>query len=174
MCRRSPVLVVACLCLTANWACGPQPDLKRLKLIPQLSGYYDDGLIQQGRDAGQFRLLPSVTFQVKNEGNLPLTYVDLTLAFWRVSDDGEKDSMLIEGIGRTALEPGATSDSITVRSTVGYTAPSGIPAEFFTSPAWVDFKVKVFARKSGRTTSLGELAVERRILPAIRKDGPRP
>jgi hypothetical protein len=170
---RSPVLLFACLWLIAGSACGPQPDLKSVKLIPGISGYYDDGVVKEGRDKGQNRLLPSVTFQIKNEGSLPIDYVDLTIAYWRTSDDGEKDSKLIQGVGRTPLAPGATTDSITVRSDVGYTSPAA-PAEFFLMTAFVDFKVKVFARRAGSNVSLGELPVERRLLPAARKDGLHP
>lgn len=173
MCRRSPFLVVACLCLIAGWGCGPQPDLKQLKVIPQLSGYYDLGVVQQGPNVGENKLVPSVTFQLKNEGSLPVSYVDLALDFWRVSDDGPLDSTLIEAIGRKALEPGATSETLTVRASVGYTSLNA-RADFFINSQFVDFKVRLFARKSGRTASVGELAIERRLIPADRKDGPRP
>jgi hypothetical protein len=171
---RSPALTLACLGLAAAWGCGPQPDLKTLKLVPGISGYYDDGVVQSGPDKGQNRLLPSVTFQLKNEGDQPFTYVDLITAYWRVAvDDGEKDSKVIQGIGGTPLEPGATSPSITVRSSVGYTSAHA-RAEFFFHSQFIDFKVRVFAKQSGRTVSLGELAVERRLLPAVPKDGSRP
>jgi hypothetical protein len=127
---RSPVLLFACAWLVAGAACGPQPDLKAVKLIPGISGYHDDGIVQEGRDKGQNRLLPSVTFQIKNEGTLPVDYLDVTVAFWRVTDDGEKDSKLIQA--------------------------------------------KVFARRAGTNVTLGELPVDRRVLPAARNDGPRP
>ena len=167
--RRSPVVVLACLWLIAGWGCGPQPDLKSLKLVNALSGYYDDGPTPKGEN----HLVPSVTFQLKNEGDLPFTYVDLMLAFWPVGADGEKDSKLIQSIGRTPLEPGATSESFTVRSAVGFT--SLYPrAEFFTRPEFVGFIVKVFARRSGKLTSLAEVAVDRRLLPAVHTDGRRP
>jgi hypothetical protein len=170
---RWPVLLSACLWLIAGSACGPQPDLKAVKLVPGLSGYYDDGIVQEGRDKGQNRLLPSVTFRLKNDGTLPVDYLDLTVAFWRLNDDGELDSKLIQGVGRAPLAPGATSDSITVRSDVGYTSPA-VPAEFFLMRDFVDFKVKVFARRAGTNVTLGELPVERRLLPAARKDGLQP
>jgi hypothetical protein len=171
--RRSPVILLVCLWLIAGSACGPQPDLKTVKLIPGISGYYDDGVVRDGRDKGQNRLLPTVTFQLKNEGNLPVDYVDLTVAFWRLHDDGELDSKLIQAIDRAPLAPGATSDSITVRSDVGYTSPAA-RAEFFLLSTFVDFKVKVFARRAGTNVTLGELPVERRLLPAARKDGLHP
>jgi hypothetical protein len=168
--RRPTILLLVCLGLMGAWGCGPQPDLGAVKLVPGLSGYYDDGIVKEGRDQGQNRLLPSVTFQLKNEGTLPVDYIDLTVAFWRVTDDGELDSKLIDGVGRTPLAAGATTDTITVRSDVGYTSPAA-GAEFFMHPDFVDFKVKVFARRAGSNVTLGELPVERRLLPAVRKDG---
>ena len=171
--RRLPVVLLACLWLIAGSACGPEPDLTQLELVPGISGYYDDGIVQSGPEQGQNRLLPSVTFQLKNEGTLPVTYVDLVVAYWRVAvDDGEKESKVIQGIGGTPLGPGETADSITVRSSVGYTSPAA-RAEFFLHSEFIDFKVKVFAKRGGRTVSLGELAVERRLLPAVPKSGVR-
>jgi hypothetical protein len=169
MSRRPLVLLLACCWLVAASACGPQPDLETLKLVPALSGYYDDG---QTAD-GQNRLLPSVTFHLKNDGDVPFTNVDLTLAFWRLGDNTNLDSKQIRGIMGTPLEPGATSESITVRSGLGYTSLE-TPIDFFTNAEFVDFTVKVFAKRAGRTVSLGELPVERRLLPAARRDGNRP
>jgi len=171
--RRSPVLVLACLWLIADWGCGPQPDVNAIKVIPQITGYYDDGVVPDGKDQGQNRILPSITFQLKNEGALPIEYVDITVAFWRVVNDGEQDSKLIHAINREPLAPGATTDSLTVRSTVGYTSPVKHD-EFFSNSNFIDFKVKVFARRAGINASLGEFAVERRVLPPTRKDGLHP
>ena len=174
MLRRSPVFVLASLWLIANWGCGPEPDLSALKLVPQISGYYDDGIVQEGEYIGQNRILPAVTFQIKNDGKLPVEYVDITVAFWLVTNDKEYDSKLIRPIGRPGLAAGASTDSLTVRSTVGYTSPLTQPADFLAQPRFVDFKVKVFARRAGINASLGEIIVERRVLPAARKDGFHP
>jgi hypothetical protein len=173
MVRRSFVPALAGLWLIAAGACSPQPDLKGVKLIPQMTGYVDGGFVAEGSYAGQARLLPSVTFVLKNEGTLPIEYVDLTVAFWRVNDDGEKDSKFIKAIGAEPLAPGASTDTLTVQSDFGYTSPTG-RAEFFYNSSFVDFKVKVFARRSGTNASLGEIPVERRLLPTVRKTGLRP
>lgn len=170
MLRRSAVLVLGSLWLIANWGCGPEPNLADLKLVPQISGYSDDGIVQEGEFTGQNRILPSVTFQIKNDGKLPVEYVDITVAFWTVANDKEYDSKLLHTIGRQPLAPGASTDSITVRSTVGFTSPAA-PADFFAQTRFVDFKVKVFARRAGINATLGEIIVERRLLPAARKDG---
>jgi hypothetical protein len=170
MFRRAPVLVAFCVLLAAASACGPEPDLRTsLKLVPTISGYYDDGVLP----SGESRLLPSLTFQLKNEGDLPIDHVDLVIAYWEVGADGENDSNQIKGIGSDALAPGQTSEPMTVRASIGYKG-YGARADFFTSVRYRGFIVKVFAKRRGKTTPLGEFPVEQRVLPTARKDGARP
>ena len=160
--RRSPVLVAVCFWLIASAACEPSIDLsKSLKLITSLTGYYDNGK----NPAGENHFLPSITFQLKNEGDQPLTYVDMTIAFWQ-ADAGELDSKYIKGISGDALTPGATTEAITVRSSLGYTSPA-VGAQIFTLSTFKDMVVKVFAKRRGKTTKLGEITVEHRVLPSV-------
>jgi hypothetical protein len=167
--RRALLLVLGGLGI-ATAACSGGPDLKTaLKLVPGLTGYYDDGPTPDGKN----KIVPLLTFQLQNTSDQPITHVDIAIAFWRVSDDGELESKEIRGIGGTALEPGATSEAFTVRSSVGYTYP-GPRSEFFTNSQWVDFKVRLFAKKRGRTFPLGEVMVERRLIPNTGKTGSRP
>ncbi len=167
--RRSPALLLAIVWLAASAACAPQPNLATdLKLVPGLTGYYDDGV-----KGGLNRILPSITFTLKNVGPLPISNVDLVAAYWEVGADGESDSRQIRGITGAPLEPGATSETITVRSTVGYTH-EGPRADMFTNSRYRGFVVKVFAKRSGKTTKLGEFPIDARLLPAVQKDGSRP
>ena len=169
MFRRWPVLLLACLWLLAG-ACGPQPDLKaHLKIEPVLTGYYDDGVIANGEN----RLLPSMTFRFRNDGEIPISNVSLIVSFWLVGADGEKESKQIRGIGSEPLAPGATSEPITVRSSFGYTSPYP-RAEFFTHSRFVDFYLKAFAKRRGTSIPIGEFPIDRRLLPAARRDGSRP
>lgn len=124
-------------------------------------------------DAGENRLVPSVTFQLTNTGQIPVNNVDLSLSFWATGKDGESDSKEIRGIASDALEPGATGETITVHASFG--AKSFYPpAQFFSRPEFLDFTVKVFAKRNGKTVKLAEIPVERRLIPAARKDGTRP
>jgi hypothetical protein len=77
--RRSPGLVAGCFWLVAGSACEPAIDLSTsLNLIPTLTGYYDNGL-----NANKLNhYLPSITFQLKNEGDMPLS-TWMSIAFWR-------------------------------------------------------------------------------------------
>ena len=168
--RRWPVVLLGSLWLIASAGCGPQPDLATdLKLTPTMTGYYDDGITP----AKLNRLLPSITFQLSNQGKLPITNVDLVVAFWETGADGELDSKQIRGITSTALEPGATSETLTVRSSVGYTH-EGPRADMFTNSLYKGFIVKVFGKRAGKTTKLGEFPIEARLLPAGSKDGSHP
>lgn len=168
--RRSPVVLFLCLWAIAGWGCGPQPDLAAdLELVPNVTGYYDDGINPQGLN----RILPSLTFQLKNKGQLTITNVDLVVAFWEVGADGENNSKQIRGIGSDGLAPGATSEDITVRSSFGYTH-EGPRADMFTNSLFKGFTARVFAKRSGKTTKIGEYQIEARLLPAARKDGGRP
>jgi hypothetical protein len=167
--RRSYVSLLACLWLIAGWGCGPQPNLATdLKFQPTLTGYADEG-IQNGLN----KIVPSITFQLKNEGTLPITNVDLVVAYWPVGADGELDSKQIRGISGEPLTPGATSEPITVKASVGYTH-EGPRADMFTNSQFKGFTIKVFAKRAGKTTRLGEYPVEARLLPAVRKDGSHP
>lgn len=168
--RRSlAVLLTAGFVLAASPACGPSPDLHTLKLTTTMTGWVSD----DPTEAGENRLVPSITFELTNQGPLPINNVDLSLAFWAAGKDGETDSKQIRGIASDALEPGATSDTITVHSNWG--AKSYYPPQqFFSRPEFLDFTIKVFAKRNGKTVKLGEIPVERRLVPAARKDGPRP
>jgi len=161
--RRSPVLIAVCFWLIAGAACEPAIDLsKALKLLPSLTGYYDNGL--NANKLNQY--LPSITFQLKNEGDVPLSNVDMSIAFWEVGADGELDSMYVRGIGSTALPPGATTEPMTVRSSVGYESQL-FGAQIFSNSRFKGMVVKVFAKRRGKTTKLGELQVEQRVLPSV-------
>ena len=167
MFQRTAVLVLAGTMLVASAGCGPEPDLSTaLKAVPGITGYKHSGTTPDG----QHRLLPTVTFQLKNDGGLAMTYVDVNVSFWQEGSAAETDSKLIRAITSTALEPGATTETITVDASFGYTSPVG-NEQAFTSSQYKPFIVKVFAKRRGKTTLLGEYPVDPRVLPAPQTSG---
>lgn len=171
MARRLAVPGVTALALIAAAACGKYPDLKNdLKIVNVLSGYHDAGITPDHKN----KLVPSLTFQLKNDGADTLSYIDLAVDYWQVGDDGPLDSKLIvSAIGGHSLQPGQTSESITVRADTGYTSEAA-RVDFFTNSVFKGFTAKVYAKFRGRTTPLGELKVEPRLLPSTSRDGNRP
>jgi hypothetical protein len=133
-----------------------------------ISGWYDNGI----KD-GFNHMVPMITFRLKNKTDQPLNSVQLTVAFWQDGSDGEADSRQVVGIGGTAVPAGQSSDSITVRSSVGYTL-EGPRADLFTHSLYKDWTVKMFARRSGRIYSIGEFKIDRRFIPQAVKDAGRP
>ena len=161
--RRGPVAVLAALLLAlaaGNAACGPEVDLSQaLEVTEVFSGYYDDGIKN-----GSNHLLPSITFRLHNRTASSIRSVELMLGFWAEGADGELDNVLTHGIAGSALPGGASTDQITVRTTVGY-AQEGPRAELFNHRLFRDVTAKMFAKHGGKLYRLGEFKVERRLIP---------
>ena len=152
------------LVIAAGPACGPAVDLTKLEVAEILSGYYDFGVVTEGPHKGENKLVPSVSFKLKNNGAVPVDHVALTVSFWQAGADGENDSKEISGIGATQVPPGGTSEALLVRSSVGYTTPAA-RSELFNHSQFKDFVVKFFAKRSGKIVPIGEYPVDRRLIP---------
>ena len=123
------------------------------------SGYTDMGLVN-----GESKLVPTATIRVKNTGTETLAGFQLSAAFWRVGEDGQKDELLLPHLVAKDLAPGAESDPILIRANFGYTL-AGARADFFAHTMFVDFTIRVFGKVSGRLVKIGEVTVDRKILP---------
>lgn len=145
-------------------SCGPQVDLTKLEVADVISGYYDFGVVPDGPHKGENKLVPQVNFRLKNNGAVPVDHVALTVSFWQVGADGENDSKEIIGIGATEVPPGESSDTLLVRSQVGYTTPAA-RSELFDHSQFKDFTVKFFAKRSGKIVPIGERTIDRQIIP---------
>ena len=168
MLQRSLLLAAALLAFAGASACGPAVDLNNLKIIDPISGFYDAGL----KD-GKNYLVPSVTFRLQNTGSVHITGLELTVAYWRDGEDGEWDSTLVQRIGNDRIEAGGQSDPITVRAPVGYTLESP-RADLFTHSQFKDVTAKIFGRRAGTIVPLGQIRLERQILPHVRASDHRP
>jgi hypothetical protein len=159
--HRLPLLAVALIALTAASSCGPAPDLHALKVIDIVSGYYDAGL----KDSKNY-LVPSVTFRLENSGAVGITGLELNVGYWRDGADGEWDSTLVQRIGNDTIPAGGKSDPVTVRCPVGYTL-DGARADFFANTVFRDVTAKIFGHRGGTIVPLGEVKLERQILPHL-------
>jgi len=165
MVRRSFGPIVLAAALAAGAACGPGVDLAKA-VVPTdvFTGYYDDGVVKDGPFAGWTHILPSITFKLRNDSPETLASVRLTVSFWAEGQDGESDSREVGGIGSDGLAPGATTDAITVRPGAGFNL-EGPRADLFNNSKYVDWTIKLFAKKGGRIVPIGEVKVDRRLIP---------
>jgi len=88
----------------------------------------------------------------------------MSSSYWLVGDDGMKDENLVQHLVAKDLAPGATSEAILLRANFGFT-PEMSRAEAFNSSYFRDFTMKIFGKIGGRIAKLGEVTVERKILP---------
>jgi hypothetical protein len=170
-----PIAVIA-LVLSAIgvYACDSVDIAKSVTITDTLSGYYDDGVVPDGKPgAGWNHILPSLTFKLRNDGPKAISSVQLTVSFWIVGKDGENDSVEVRGIGPEGLKPGASTESITVRATVGYNQ-EGRRADLFNDHRFSDWVIKVFAKHGGNIVRIGEFQVDRRLIPHIPTSAGRP
>jgi hypothetical protein len=139
-------------------------DLKTaLEVTDVTGGWYDTGIVSSGNAKGETKMVPSITFRLRNKGTVPVNDVQLMVSFWRDGTDGEWDSALVRGIGNTDLQPGASTDPIVVRSTAGFTL-EGSRADFFSHALFKDVSAKIFGQRSGTLTPLGVFQLDRKIL----------
>jgi len=161
--RRAPLLA-SCLTLVAiaTAACGSAVDLsKGLEVTDVLTGYYDEGIKN-----GTAHMVPSITFKLRNKIDETIGPVQASVAFWPIGADGEKDSVLVQAIGASGLAAGRSTDSLMARSTVGFTV-EGARADMFTNSQYVDWVAKIFASQHGTIYRLGEIKIDRRIIPHV-------
>src|SRR5439155_22608311 len=128
--RRRAVLFVLVLAASAA-ACGPDVDLtKALEFRVLESGYFDDGIHD-----GKTRFLPTLKFELHNNGDVALSSVQLLLSYYQQGADGEYDSMQATGVGPEGVAPGKSTTPVMLRAQHGYTFP-GARADFFTASSF--------------------------------------
>jgi len=164
---RAIVVLGALMCASVSSACGPEVDLSQaLEVTEVFSGYYDNGIKN-----GANHLVPSLTFRLHNKTTASIRSVELMLGFWAEGADGELDNVLTHGIVGSALPGGASTDPITVRTTVGYTQ-EGPRAELFSHSMFKDVTAKMFAKHGGKIYPLGEFKIDRRLIPHVSSGRP--
>jgi hypothetical protein len=80
---RAPVRILLLLSLVSCTACGPTVDLtKGLVVTITNSGWYDLGIVN-----GQNKLVPTVTFTLRNISDQKLVTLQINALFRRVSEN---------------------------------------------------------------------------------------
>ena len=140
-------------------ACGPGADVSTaIQVLEVSSGWYDAGIVN-----GQNKLVPSVTFKLKNISDRPVTTLQANVLFHRVNSPEEWGSGFLRVAGSEGLQAGATSDMLTVKSDLGYTGTE-TRADMLKNSQFVDAKVRILAKAgSNYWHPLGEFPIERRL-----------
>lgn len=143
--------------------CSPRVDVKAaLEVTDVVTGWYDAGIV-----AGQKnKLVPSVTFRVKNVSTDTITLVQFNAVFRVVDDPQELGSKLVRGIGTEGLAAGQSVGPYTLQSDLGYTGEQP-RAQMLQHGQFKDAKVEIFAKHgSAQWVKLVEHAITRQLLAA--------
>jgi hypothetical protein len=142
-------------------ACGPAVDLtKGLQILDVSTGWFDAGLVN-----GQNKLVPTISFKLKNISDQKLSVLQVNVLFKRVNDPAEWGNGFITVVGSSGLAAGATTDTLTIKSNLGYTGSDQTRQEMLTNTHFVDARVEFFAKYgSVQWVKLGEFPVTRTLI----------
>jgi hypothetical protein len=157
-------LSLACVAVAAFAAasCAPPVDLtKNLQVLDVSTGWFDAGIVN-----GQNKLVPTISFKLKNLSDQTLKVLQANVLFHRVSDPNvEWGAGFLSVTGSEGLGPGAATNPLTVKSNLGYTGSDQTRQEMLQNKAFIDATVQVFAKYgSTQWVKMGEFPVERRLI----------
>lgn len=143
-------------------ACGgPSVDVsKGLQVLDISTAWQDVGIVD-----GQNKIVPTITFKVKNVSDQKLTGLQLNLLFRRITEPNEEwGSAFVISPAPGGLAPGQTSESITATSQLGYKGTE--PREqLLKNSQFVDAKVDLFAKyASVQWKKVGEFPIDRQLI----------
>jgi hypothetical protein len=141
--------------------CGPDVDLtKALQVEIASTGWFDAGIVN-----GQNKLVPTVSFKLKNVSDQKLSALQVNARFSRGKEPEEWGNGFLPSVGPGGLAPGATTDVLTIKSQLGYTGSDQSRAEMLQNSQFVDAKVELAAKYGGtQWKRLGEFPIARQLI----------
>jgi hypothetical protein len=147
--------------LTVLDACsGPTVDLsKGLQIEVVSTGWYDAGIVN-----GKNRLVPQISFKVKNVSDQKLVSLQINGLFRRLTEKDEWGNAFVTAAGSAGLPAGASTSTLTLKSQLGYTGTDP-RADMLQNTKFVDVKVELFAKYgSAQWTRIGDFPVDRQLI----------
>jgi len=138
-------------------SCTKPVDVKAIQVTDVTTGWFDAGVVD-----GKNKLVPSVTFRLRNTSDQPLDSVSLNIAF-RFVDTGDNHEEIFKQ--RVPFE-GKQTELITVRSQNGYTAdPPQTRVEMLKHSGFRDMDMFIFVREvAAECVQLHRVRVDRQLL----------
>jgi hypothetical protein len=150
------------LLATTSGACGgPAVDLtKGLQILDVSTGWFDAGLVN-----GQNKLVPTISFKLKNVSDQKLTVLQVNVLFKRINDPAEWGNGFLTVVGSSGLAPGAATETLTIKSDKGYTGSDQTRQEMLKNVHFVDAKAEVAAKyASTQWVRLGDFPITRQLI----------
>ncbi len=124
--------------------CASRDVQKDLQIVDVRSGWYDLGQTKENPE--NIKIVPGVTFRLKNVSTESIAGVEIDGVFRNVKKDEVIDEHYVKAIPSTqSLAAGATSDPIVLRSRFGFTGTESRP-QMFKNSLFVDYKITILGR----------------------------
>jgi hypothetical protein len=156
MSRAIPFLLIAGLVS----ACRSIEVEKAVQVTDVETGWYDAGLIEGQKN----KLVPSVSLRLQNMTQEPVDSVQINAIFRRVGEQEAWGEHFVIAIPRSGLAPGAKTNPIVLRSTLGYTGTQS-RLQMLQNREFVDARVEIYGKHGSRTwVKLAEHQIGRELL----------
>ena len=153
--------VLVLLVAVGSIGCNRHVDLSAaLEPVDVVTGWFDDGIVE----GNQNKLVPSISLKLRNKSPENVRSVQVNAIFRRVGEAemwGEHFGWAVRG---DVLEPGATTQELVLRSTLGYTSEQP-RMQMLQNKEFVDAKVEIFLRQGSQGwAKLTEFQIARQLL----------
>jgi hypothetical protein len=141
--------------------CAKPVDLTTgLRVQNVTTGWFDAGIVN-----GQNKLVPSISFTLKNVSDQKLIALQIKAVFRRVTEKDEWGDGFLNLARSQWLEPDATSAPLIIRSQLGYTGSDQTREDMLQNSHFVDAEVDLSAKYgSVQWKRIGEYPVTRRLI----------
>jgi hypothetical protein len=157
--RRAWLLLVLLAGLTGSASCRSEPDAKQaLQVTDVVTGWLDKGIVD-----GQNKLVPTISFKVKNGADRALSYLQVNAIFRIVDDTEELGSKVIWATQGQDFAPGTSLGPFNLSSDLGYSSPAA-RTQMLQHSLFKDAKVELFVKHGSRQwAKLGEYRIARQL-----------
>jgi hypothetical protein len=140
-------------------SCRAEPDARQaLAVTDVVTGWLDKGIVE-----GQNKLVPTISFKVRNRADRSLSYLQVNAVFRIVDESEELGSKVIWATEGSDLEPGQTLGPFNLSSDLGYSSPEA-RTQMLQHSLFKDAKVELFVKHGSRQWArLGEYRVARQL-----------
>jgi hypothetical protein len=140
----APAAVVVAALLSIS--CGASVEaVAALEPLDVVTGWFDDGIIAGGKN----KLVPSVTLKLRNKTGQPIRSIQINAIFRRVGEQEMWGEYFGWAVPRTALPAGAATNTLVMRSALGYTGEQP-RMQMLQNKEFVDAKVEIYLKQGSK------------------------
>lgn len=155
---RSLLPVLALVVTTAG--CTQIYPVQVLEPLEVTTGWYDAGILEDGKN----KLVPQVQLKLRNKSDAPVDGVQINAIFRRVTEKEMWGEHYGWAVRKDALAPGQSTDTIVLRSQLGYTGEQP-RMQILQHSGFIDAKVELYLKKGSQVwAKLGEFPIERQLI----------